>query len=54
MVSYIDSKFTLKCIRITDDKILLVPANKKYPTIEVDPQSDFRVWGMVRYVVKKV
>lgn len=54
VVSYIDGEFTLKCIRLTDDKILLVPANKKYLTIEIDPQSDFRVWGIVRYVVKKM
>ena len=54
VVSYIDGEFTLKRIRLTDDKILLVPANKKYPTIEIDPQSDFRVWGIVRYVVKKM
>ena len=54
VVSYIDGEFTLKRIRLTDDKILLVPAKKKYPTIEIDPQSDFRVWGIVRYVVKKM
>ena len=54
VVSYIDGEFTLKRIRLTDDKILLVPANKKSPTIEIDPQSDFRVWGIVRYVVKKM
>lgn len=54
VVSYIDGEFTLKRIRLTDDKILLVPANKKYPAIEIDPQSDFRIWGVVRYVVKKM
>ena len=53
-VCFLDGEFTLKRIRLTDDKILLVPANKKYPTIEIDPQSDFRVWGIVRYVVKKM
>ena len=51
-VCFLDGEFTLKRIRLTDDNILLVPANKKYPTIEIDPQSDFRVWGIVRYVVK--
>lgn len=54
VVSYIDGEFTLKRIRIADGKIRLIPANEKYPTIEVDPQSDFRVWGVVRYVVKKM
>ena len=53
-VCFLDGEFTLKRIRLTDDNILLVPANKKYPTIEIDPQSDFRVWGIVRYVVKKM
>lgn len=54
VVSYLDGEFTLKRIQIKKGKIYLVPANKKYPAIEVDPQSDFRVWGVVRYVLKKV
>lgn len=35
-------------------KIWLLPANKKYPPIEVTESNDFTVWGVVTYVIKKV
>lgn len=59
-VCFIDGEFTLKYLRIEDgpDKnrrsITLVPANEKYPSIVVDEGSDFIMWGVVTYVIKKV
>ena len=35
-------------------QVWLVPANEKYKPIEVTTDCDFRVWGVVRYVIKKV
>ena len=35
-------------------KIVLVPANKRYKPIEIDQESDFTVWGVVTYAIKKV
>ncbi|MBQ6254763.1 MAG: translesion error-prone DNA polymerase V autoproteolytic subunit [Bacteroidales bacterium] len=32
----------------------LLPANEKYPPIEVTESNDFTVWGVVTYVIKKV
>lgn len=32
----------------------LLPANSKYPPIEVTESNDFTVWGVVTYVIKKV
>lgn len=52
-VAYIDGEFTLKRVRITPDKILLVPANPRYQIIEIDPDTEFAVWGVVSYIVKK-
>ena len=34
--------------------IWLLPANEKYPPIEVTESNDFTVWGVVTYVIKKV
>lgn len=53
-VAVIDGEFTLKRVRMEPDKILLVPANPKYKVIEIFPDNEFSVWGVVRYVVKKV
>lgn len=53
-VAFVDGEFTLKRVRMEPDKILLVPANPKYKVIEIFPDNEFSVWGVVRYVVKKV
>ena len=53
-VAYIDGEFTLKRVRIEPDRILLVPANPKYPVIEIAAGQDFTVWGVVKWVVKQV
>ena len=54
VVSFIDGEFTLKTIRFKGAQVWLVPANEKYKPIEVTTDCDFRVWGVVRYVIKKV
>lgn len=53
-VCYIDGEFTVKYVEIdTKRKIVwLVPANPDYPNIEVTPDNDFLIWGIVTYVIK--
>lgn len=62
-VCFIDGEFTLKHIRFSDRtgsnghkirRITLVPANRNYPKIEINEGSDFIMWGVVTYVIKKV
>ena len=50
----VDGEFTLKYLRMHDGGISLVPANEKYPVIEVGEGTDFKMWGVVTYVIKKV
>jgi len=52
-VAFVDGEFTLKRVKMEPDKILLVPANPKYKIIEISPDSEFAVWGVVNYIVKK-
>ncbi|MCF0191494.1 MAG: translesion error-prone DNA polymerase V autoproteolytic subunit [Marinilabiliaceae bacterium] len=52
-VCYVDNEFALKFIDKRDDKIFLVSGNKNYPDIEILPGSDFVVWGVVTYTIKK-
>lgn len=52
-VCFIDGEFTLKYIQIEKQLIKLIPANKNYPTLEVTPDNDFIIWGIVTYSIKK-
>ncbi|MBN2668203.1 MAG: translesion error-prone DNA polymerase V autoproteolytic subunit [Bacteroidales bacterium] len=51
-VCFIDGEFTLKTIRIENDKLWLVPANAKYKPIEVTEDNHFVVWGILVHVIK--
>ena len=53
-VAFVDGEFTLKRVRKEPDKILLVPANPKYKVIEISPENEFAVWGVVNWVLKYV
>ncbi|MDR0206556.1 MAG: translesion error-prone DNA polymerase V autoproteolytic subunit [Bacteroidales bacterium] len=53
-VCYIDGEFTLKHFKRKKDHALLIPANKDYKTITVTEENNFVIWGVVRYVIKKV
>lgn len=51
-VCFLDGEFTLKRIRIEHDRIWLVPSNPAYTPIEVKPEMNFKVWGIVTHTIK--
>jgi DNA polymerase V len=53
-VCFIDGEFTLKKIARGENCILLLPANKNFKPITVTESSDFIVWGIVTYIIKKI
>ena len=53
-VCFVDGEFTLKHLKFHDGGLTLVPANDRYPSIEVGEGSDFMMWGVVTYVIKRV
>ena len=56
-VCFIDGEYTVKRIVIGERKVTLMPANEtnaKYQPIEVTPENNFMVWGVVTYVIKKM
>ncbi len=53
-ICYIDGDFTLKRFKDCKEYGMLMPANSNYKPIMVNEQSDFMIWGVVRYVIKKV
>ncbi len=53
-VCYIDGEFTLKRFQNEGSYGLLVPANPDYQPIKVTAENDFMIWGIVRYLIKKM
>ena len=53
-VCFIDGEFTLKRIQRHKDHIELIAANPNFKPIRIDANSNFVVWGVVTYVIKKV
>lgn len=51
-VSVIDGEFTLKRVHFDKNRIFLMPVNEKYKPIEVSPDDEFVIWGIVRYLIK--
>lgn len=52
-VCFIDGEFTLKRIQRHNDHIELIAANPNFKPIHIDTNSEFQVWGVVTYVIKK-
>tara|TARA_Y200000002_G_scaffold343605_1_gene316198 strand:+ start:34 stop:465 length:432 start_codon:yes stop_codon:yes gene_type:complete len=53
-VCLVDGEFTVKRIKKEKDKLYLIPENKKYKRIEIKEENELIIWGMVKYVIKKV
>lgn len=52
-VCCLDGEFTLKRIHFTKgNRLYLMPSNRKYRPIEVTPDNQFMVWGVVTYTIK--
>ncbi len=56
-VCYIDGEYTVKRVEISDNGVRLMPANElktNYKPIEVTPENNFIIWGVVTYTIKKM
>lgn len=52
-VCCVDGEFTLKRIKLENDKVWLIPANESFDPILVTPENRFEVWGVVTYTIKR-
>ena len=56
-VCFIDGEYTVKRIEMSDNKLRLMPANElntSFKPIDITPENNFMIWGVVTYVIKKV
>lgn len=54
VVARINDELTVKRIKLESNRIYLMPDNDDYKPIEVTPEMDFEVWGVVIYVIHQM
>ncbi len=53
VIAKVDGEFTVKRLIVREKGILLQSENDRYPSIEINHESDFQIWGVVTYVIHK-
>ena len=53
-VCYIDGDFTLKRLQFDDGNIYLIGTKDRVKPIKINAEDDISIWGVVRYVIKKM
>jgi len=53
VLAILDGEFTVKRFLLKNNIGFLVPENKKYTPIQIFPETDFEVWGVVTYIIHK-
>lgn len=53
IVAKVDGEFTVKRLVVGEGGTVLQSENPLYPSLAINPESDFEVWGVVTYVIHK-
>lgn len=53
IIAMLGGEFTVKRIKKSGKKLFLVPENPDFKAVEVTPDMEFEVWGIVNYVIHK-
>lgn len=51
VLAVLNGEFTVKFLKKNDFKCWLIPANSKYPEIEVNGEMEMQVWGVVTHIL---
>lgn len=54
LVCFIDGEFTVKRVSKIGKDFFLIPANPEFKPIKIEKSSDFRLWGVVTFVIHKL
>lgn len=54
ILGVLNGEFTVKRLSRKGRSLFLLPENDEYPVTEIKEEMDFRVWGVVTYVIHKV
>ncbi len=53
VIAIINGEFTVKRFQKNSSGTFLIPENPKFPTIKIEEDTDFQVWGIVTFVIHK-
>ena len=51
VIAIIEGELTVKRIRMTSNKVSLVPENENYAPIPIEAEMNFEIWGVVTSVI---
>jgi DNA polymerase V len=54
IIAMVSGEFTVKHLYVKEGTMLLLPANSLYKPISISEDTDFQVWGVVTYSIRKV
>jgi DNA polymerase V len=54
VLAVLNGEFTVKRIKKSNNKLLLIPENPKFSPIVVSEEMDFQVWGVVTHVIHEL
>jgi DNA polymerase V len=54
VIAVLNGEFTVKRLKKEGEILYLIPENPKFPTLEIKPEWDFQIWGVVTYVIHNV
>ncbi len=54
VIASMNGEFTVKRMSYSKEKLYLQPENDDYDLIEITEEMDFRVWGVVTFVIHKL
>jgi len=51
VIASINGELLVKRLHKKDGRLFVVPENQAYPTLEIQENSEFEIWGVVTYVL---
>ncbi|MCF8369871.1 MAG: translesion error-prone DNA polymerase V autoproteolytic subunit [Bacteroidales bacterium] len=54
ILGVLNGEFTIKRLLKKKNKLFLAPENEDFTPVEITPETDFRVWGIVTFVLHKL
>jgi DNA polymerase V len=54
VIALVHGEFAVKTLKYRNGRAYLVPANSAYKVIEVTPEMDCEIWGVVTSVIRKM
>ncbi|TFG89809.1 MAG: translesion error-prone DNA polymerase V autoproteolytic subunit [Syntrophobacterales bacterium] len=51
VIAVVNGELTVRRIRVTKDKVILISENKEYKPLQVEEEMAFEVWGVVTNVI---